>query len=87
VVNVTGPERLSVRDVCERLGGLMGRPVQFVGTEASTALLSDARRGVKLLGPPRVDAETLIAWVARWVSQSGRCLGKPTYFESRDGRF
>jgi nucleoside-diphosphate-sugar epimerase len=87
VINVTGPERLPVRDVCERLGRLMGRPVRFVGTEADTALLSDARRGLELLGPPRVDADTLIEWVAHWVSKGGRSLGKPTHFESRDGSF
>jgi hypothetical protein len=65
----------------------MDRPVRFVGTEASTALLSDARGGLERLGRPRVDADTLIEWVARWVSQGGRSLGKPTHFESRDGRF
>ena len=44
VVNVTGPERLSVRAVAERFGRLMDRPVRFTGTEADTALLSDAHR-------------------------------------------
>jgi nucleoside-diphosphate-sugar epimerase len=87
VVNVTGPERLSVRDVCKRLGRLMGRPVRFEGTESPTALLSDARLALELLGPPRVGADELIEWVARWVSRGGQSLGKPTHFESRDGRF
>jgi nucleoside-diphosphate-sugar epimerase len=87
VVNVTGPERLSVRAVAERLGQLLGRPVRFEGGEAETALLSDARRGLEALGTPRVSAEQLIEWVAAWVAGGGRCLGKPTRFESRDGRF
>jgi nucleoside-diphosphate-sugar epimerase len=87
VVNVTGPERLSVREVAERLGRLMGRPVRFTGAESDTALLSDGRRGLDLLGPPRVTADQLIEWVAGWVSRGGRSLNKPTHFESRDGRF
>jgi nucleoside-diphosphate-sugar epimerase len=87
VVNLTGPELLSVRDVCERLGRLMGRPVRFSGAESPTALLSDARPALDLLGPPRVGADELIEWVARWVSRGGRSLGKPTHFESRDGHF
>jgi len=87
VINVTGPETLSVRRVCEQLGQLMNRPVRFTGTEADTALLSDAKRGLELLGPPRVPAEQLIAWVADWVAGGGRSFDKPTHFESRDGRF
>jgi nucleoside-diphosphate-sugar epimerase len=86
-VNVTGPELLSVREVCGRLGELMGRAVRFTGAEAATALLSDARRGVDLLGAPRVGAPELVEAVARWVARGGRSLGKPTHFESREGRF
>jgi nucleoside-diphosphate-sugar epimerase len=87
VVNVTGPEVLSVRAVCERFGRLFGRAVRFTGAEAETALLSDATRGLTALGPPRVPADHLVAWVARWVAAGGRTLGKPTHFETRTGRF
>jgi nucleoside-diphosphate-sugar epimerase len=87
VVNVTGPEMLSVRAVAECFGQRMGRPVCFRGTEAGTALLSDARRGLEVLGEPRVPTVRLIEWVADWVMRGGRTLGKPTHFESRDGRF
>jgi nucleoside-diphosphate-sugar epimerase len=87
VVNVTGPETLSVCQVCEEFGRLMNRPVRFIGTEADTALLSNAKRGLELLGPQRIDAEQLIAWIADWVSRGGKCLDKPTHFESREGKF
>jgi nucleoside-diphosphate-sugar epimerase len=87
VVNVTGPEELSVRAVCEQFGRRFGRPVRFTGAEAATALLSNATRGVQLLGPLRVATDRLIEWVADWVARGGRSLGKPTHFESRDGRF
>lgn len=87
VVNVTGPEALSVRAVAERFRLRMGRPARLTGTEADTALLSDTRRGLELLGPLRVETDRLIEWVAEWVMAGGRSLGKPTHFESRDGRF
>jgi nucleoside-diphosphate-sugar epimerase len=87
IVNVTGPEILRVRAVCERFGQVMNRSVSFTGTESDTALLSDARRAVDVFGPPRVGADPLIEWVAHWVMCGGAHLGKPTHFESRTGRF
>jgi nucleoside-diphosphate-sugar epimerase len=87
VFNVTGPEVLSVQQVCERFGELMGKPVRFVGTEAPTALLSDATAAVAELGPLRVPADRLVEWVADWVSRGGRLLNKPTHFEQREGKF
>jgi nucleoside-diphosphate-sugar epimerase len=87
IVNVAGPERLSVREVCEEMGRLLKKPVRFAGAEGNSALLSDCRLGMQKLGPARVSAVELIEWVAHWVSLGGRNLGKPTHFESRDGRF
>lgn len=87
IVNVTGPERLSVRVVCERLGELLQKPARFIGVESETAFLSDARRGLKSLGPLRIDASQLIEWVANWISRGGRHLDKPTHFDVRDGRY
>jgi nucleoside-diphosphate-sugar epimerase len=87
IVNVTGPEVLGVRAVCERLGQVMNKPVCFTGTESDTALLSNATRAVERFGPPHVSAELLIDWVADWVMRGGRHLGKPTHFESRSGQF
>jgi nucleoside-diphosphate-sugar epimerase len=87
IVNVTGPEVLSVRAVAERFGRRMNRPVRCNGTEDVTALLSDARRASGMRGTPRVTTDLLIEWVADWVIRGGRNLDKPTHFESRDGRF
>jgi nucleoside-diphosphate-sugar epimerase len=86
VLNVTGP-RLAVREVAERFGRLLDRPVTFRGVESPDALLSDAGRAVALFGPPRIDAERMIGWIADWVRRGGPSLGKPTHFEVRDGRF
>lgn len=87
VVNMTGPETLSVREVCLRLGELLGKPVHFSGSEAPEALLSNASIGLERLGPVRVSAAELAEHVADWIARGGRTLGKPTHFESRDGKF
>ena len=87
VLNLTGPEVLNVRETCERVGKLLGRKPVCVGTEASTALLSNASRAFSLFGQPQVKAEQLLDWVAAWVRQGGTTLNKPTHFEARDGRF
>ena len=87
VFNVTGPEVLAVRRTAERFAERFGRPVEFRGTEAPDALLSDASLALRLFGPPRVDADRLIDLTADWLLRGGPILGKPTRFEARDGRF
>jgi nucleoside-diphosphate-sugar epimerase len=87
VLNVTGPEVLSVRALAEEFGRRLGKPVAFRGTESDEALLSNVGPALRLFGPPRVGAAQLVAWVAEWVRRGGADLGKPTHFESRDGNF
>ena len=87
ILNVTGPKKLSVRDVAERFGHRLGKRPNFVGTEAETALLSDASRCTQLLGPPGTSEEQLIEMTVDWYSAGGTTLGKPTRFERRDGNF
>ncbi|MBI5799834.1 MAG: NAD(P)-dependent oxidoreductase [Verrucomicrobia bacterium] len=87
VLNLTGPELLRVRDVAGELARRMSRPVTFTGAESSSALLNNAARCLGRFGPPRVSAQELLGWVAEWVMRGGPDLGKPTHFESRDGRF
>lgn len=87
VLNVTGPETLSVRWLAGRLGQLLGREPVFTGQEAETALLSNASRAHGLFGYPEVPVETILQWVAHWVRIGGPTLNKPTHFETRDGQF
>ena len=55
VVNVAGPETLSVRRICEHLGELLGKPPVFSGTEgADGPALSNGHLGHQLFGYPRV---------------------------------
>ena len=87
VLNVTGPETLSVRGVCEQIGRLMGRDVKFAGAESPTAYLNNSALSNRLFGYPRVPVQQVIAWAADWVKRGGASLGKPTHFETRDGKF
>jgi nucleoside-diphosphate-sugar epimerase len=86
-LNVTGADILRVRDVAEALGMAMGKPVSFVGDEQSTALLSNTSRMNALLGRPQVSIDHMIRWTADWITRGGTAWGKPTHFETRDGRY
>lgn len=87
VVNITGPDRLSVRAVAHKFGARFGREPAFVNEEAADALLSDTLRMAVHFAPPAVSADTLIGWVTDWVASGRPLLGKPTKFERRDGSF
>ncbi|MBI5095613.1 MAG: NAD(P)-dependent oxidoreductase [Candidatus Hydrogenedentes bacterium] len=87
ILNVTGPEKVSVRWLARELGARLGRTPNFVGEESQTALISDASECHRLFGLPEVNLETLMDWVAHWVKAGGHTLGKPTHFETRDGKF
>jgi nucleoside-diphosphate-sugar epimerase len=87
VINLTGPELLSVRRLAAQFGELLGKEVVFQGEEAADAYLSNAQEAHRLFGYPRVSAGEMVRWVAEWVRRGGADLGKPTHFEVRDGRF
>jgi nucleoside-diphosphate-sugar epimerase len=87
ILNVTGPEAVSVRDVALRFAERFGRAARLVGTESDVALLSDASRCHALYGRPRVPVDTLVEWTAEWILGEMPTLDKPTHFETQDGKF
>jgi hypothetical protein len=87
IVNLAGPEQLSIRRIAMQFGALMGKTPVFDGEEAPSALLSNGQRGHRLFGYPCVGVEQMITWIADWVQRGGESLGKPTHFETRDGKF
>ncbi|MFT3789394.1 MAG: NAD(P)-dependent oxidoreductase [Tepidisphaeraceae bacterium] len=87
ILNIAGPEQLSVKRVCDRIGHVLGKTPVYAGQESSDAILSNAQRSTRLFGYPRVGAEELIDAVAEWVRDGGGSLGRPTHFEARDGKF
>ncbi|MGI6295392.1 MAG: NAD-dependent epimerase/dehydratase family protein [Armatimonadota bacterium] len=86
-LNVAGPEFLKVREVAEKFGKLMGKEAIIEGREAPNALLSDGSLGYELYGKPKVSADQMMEWIAAWIMAGGESIGKPTHFETRDGKF
>jgi len=87
VLNVTGPEKISVRWLAAEFGRLFGVEPIFVNSEEDTALLSDASKAHEMFGYPRVRLDEMIRWVAEWVRSNGPSLNRPTHFQEREGRF
>ena len=87
ILNVTGPEILSIRKVAEEMGRRLGREPRLYGKELEGTCLGNPTAAHRLFGVPRVRAEQLIDWVAQWVQNGGDYLGKPTHFEVRDGKY
>ncbi|MDX2267611.1 MAG: NAD-dependent epimerase/dehydratase family protein [Bryobacter sp.] len=86
-LNLTGLEILSVRELALQLADRLGKGVEFSGTEAPTALLNDARACAERFGPPLTPIEAVLDSTAQWMLDGHVRLGKPTHFETRDGKF
>ncbi len=86
-LNISGASHVSIRGLAEAFGQRLGRRPDIRGVEADTAWLVDTREAQRLFGAPRVPLERMIDWVADWVAGGRPSLGKPTHFETRDGRY
>jgi len=86
-LNVTGPGMISIRDMAETFGRLMGRKAIVTGRENGWAYVSNAGHSHSMFGMPQVPLERVVGWTADWVRRGGRNLGKPTHFEVQDGKY
>lgn len=87
LLNVTGAEKIPLRDVAERFGKIFGVTPTFTGTPAEAAWHSDAGESLRLFGPTTRSLDEMSRLVADHLQAGGRLLGKPTHFETRDGKF
>ena len=87
ILNVTGPETLSIKWLAEQFGVLLEKKPSFVNAPQPTALLSNASLAHELFGYPRVTLRQMIALTADWIRQGGKTLNKPTHFQERQGKF
>jgi nucleoside-diphosphate-sugar epimerase len=85
-INVSGP-MTSIRWLAQEFGRLFDRPVTITGQEAPTAWLMNTSQAESLFGYPRVPLLRQIGWVADWIAREQRVYGKPTKFETRDGKY
>ena len=87
IMNVTGPETVSIKKAALQLGEYLGKTPIFEGEPGTDAYLSDASEAMETFGYPSVSMRTLIRWQAEWILDGGRALGKPTHFEERKGSY
>lgn len=87
LMNITGPQTMSIRWAAIELAGRLGKSARFSGTESETALLNNAAKSHQLFGYPRVTLLQMIDWTADWVLQGGTTWNKPTHFQERKGKF
>ena len=71
----------------EEFGKRFGRKPTITGEESPTAWLVDTRAAQELFGPPRVPLSAMLDWQADWIARGMPDLGKPTHFETRDGKY
>ena len=87
ILNVTGPETLSVRQIAQSFGRLLGKQPILEGVEQADALLSNAQAAHGLLGYPNVSVDQAIRWTADWIEAGLPTLDKPTKYQVRTGKF
>lgn len=87
ILNVTGPETFAIRQVAQRFGELMGKEATYAGEENGMGYLSNASRANAMFGNPGVPLDRILQWTAHWIMDEGENLGKPTHFETQDGKY
>lgn len=85
--NLCRKEIFSVRKIANQFGELLDRAPNFSGNESETALLGNPARLCAAIPSCATPVETTLRWIAQWVQQGGRDLGRPTHFEVRDGKY
>lgn len=87
ILNITGPEMFSIRAVAKRFGQLLGKDVVFCGEENGRGYLNNATKANALFGNPSVPLGKILEWTAHWLCNGGETLGKPTHFETQNGKY
>lgn len=87
IMNVTGPETVSIKKAAIELGKFLGKEPIFEGEAGNDAYLNDASLAMETFGYPAVPVKTLIRWQAEYILDGGRTLDKPTHFEERKGSY
>ncbi len=87
VLNVTGPETLSVRWLAKEFGKRFNKEALFESEEQPTALLNNASKAHQVFGYPKVSVLQMIDLIAEWVKNDGEISDKPTHFQEREGAY
>lgn len=87
VINIAGPEQLSIERACYALGQRLECEPILTGQPSTTAFLTNGQKAHQLFGYPVVPIATVMNHVASWINRDGYIFNKPTRFEVIDGKF
>lgn len=87
ILNVTGPETVSIKWLAEQFGLLVNKEPVFINEVQPTALLNNASKAHKLFGYPRVTLRQMMDLTVAWLQGGGQTINKPTHFQERKGQF
>ena len=87
IMNVTGPEIVSVQRAALTMGEMLGIQPIFEGEPQNDAYIVNSAKATSIFGYPAVSAGTLMRWQVEWLQDTGITLGKPTHFEERKGSY
>jgi len=87
VINISGPETVSVRAVAHRMGELLGREPILEGRESDMGWLVNTTQAMREFGYPQVSLGRLVAWTADWTGRRMPTFSKKTSYEARPTDF
>ncbi|MCF6175367.1 MAG: NAD(P)-dependent oxidoreductase [Victivallaceae bacterium] len=87
IMNITGPETVTVSYVAEAFGKIMNKSVNYSGEAGKRCYLNNAAKSFAEFGYPSVSIDEMINAQAQWIMVDNRSLGKPTHFEVNNGKF
>lgn len=87
ILNVTGPETVSIKWLAEQFGTAFGIGPKFTGEAQPTAFLSNASEAHKIFGYPRITLREMIDMTAFWIKEGGTVFNKATHFQERQGKY
>ncbi|MHC4627991.1 MAG: NAD-dependent epimerase/dehydratase family protein [Planctomycetota bacterium] len=87
IINVTGPDTISVRRLAEKIADQLGKKPKFVSKETESALLSNASLCIDKFGRPQTTLDEMVSMIVSWVASGKKTLNKPTKYNVRDGKF
>jgi nucleoside-diphosphate-sugar epimerase len=87
ILNVTGPETVSIKWVAKQFGRYFKTTPKFLDHESGDCLLNNASKCHQWFGYPRVSLAEMIQMTADWIIVGGSKLNKPTHFQETKGNY
>ena len=87
IMNITGPEIFSIRQVAVTFGKRFGKEPVITGEENGKGYLSNATKANAIFGNPDVPLGKVIDWIVHWIMIGGENSGKETHFETQNGKY